>query len=108
MGTAARRAVLASLDKLTQPGIMEQGFHGSLLVSCERTRESAHKPHFAKTALARLTQPERMGAAESRAHLEESSSVPVLTINGEIEDETGREAGFASEVTPEQAAAAEA
>ena len=55
-----------------------------------------------------FTQPERMGAAESRAHLEESSSVPVLTINGEIEDETGREAGFASEVTPEQAAAAEA
>ena len=49
-----------------------------------------------------------MGAAESRAHLEESTSVPVLTINGEIEDETGREAGFASDVTSEQAAAAEA
>ena len=49
-----------------------------------------------------------MGAAESRSHLEESTSVPVLTINGEIEDETGREAGFASDVTPEQAAAAEA
>ena len=55
-----------------------------------------------------FTQPERMGAAESRAHLEESTSVPVLTINGEIEDETGREAGFASDVTSEQAAAAEA
>ena len=54
------------------------------------------------------TQPGAMGAAESRAHLEESTSVPVLTINGEIEDETGREAGFASDVTPEQAAAAEA
>lgn len=34
--------------------------------------------------------------------------MPVLTINGEIDDETGREAGFASEVTAEQAAAAEA
>lgn len=45
-----------------------------------------------------------MGAAESRSHLEESTSVPVLTINGEIDDETGREAGFASEVTAEQAA----
>ena len=45
-----------------------------------------------------------MGAAESRSHLEESTSVPVLTINGEIEDETGREAGFASDVTPQQAA----
>ena len=49
-----------------------------------------------------------MGAAESRSHLEESTSVPVLTINGEIEDETGREAGFGSEATPEQAAAVEA
>ena len=53
------------------------------------------------------TRTKTMGAAESRSHLEESTSVPVLTINGEIEDETGREAGFASEVTPEQAAAAE-
>ena len=65
-------------------------------------------PHFANTALVQLYPAERMGAAESRAHLEESTSVPVLTINGEIEDETGREAGFASDVTPEQAAAAEA
>ena len=30
-----------------------------------------------------------MGAAESRSHLEQSTSVPVLTINGDIEDETG-------------------
>ena len=68
----------------------------------------AEAPHFANTALVQLYPAERMGAAESRAHLEESTSVPVLTINGEIEDETGREAGFASEVTPEQATAAEA
>ena len=49
------------------------------------------------------------GAAESRSvsSQTESTSVPI-TINGEIEDETGREAGFASEVTPEQATAAEA
>ena len=70
--------------------------------SCRKRAQAAFRQDGARP----LTQPERMGAAESRAHLEESSSVPVLTINGEIEDETGREAGFASEVTPEQAAEA--